>query len=353
MRSLFTRSLVLGTMLAASSQANIFFDGTTETAATFLGASTGPNGTTTRCNSLTATPTTQQVPTGVIIHARNSPFLGQQVSGIQLVCDSLADHGDMVARQIRPVAGHASSGQPAGIPHLRLCPTGNALVGLSGRTGGNVDAVTIRCAPMTPNILTGAVARGTSITVGNPIYGSSGNPGSSLCPAPSFVRSISVFTDGSFVRQMRVNCRSLQVPFRLPQFLANVFDLAVMPFGQQRVFEGAVTHNFSLAIANMGRDVNANAATVDVVFDTTRANIVGPASCSRTELDPDTIRIRCSTPAILMGGRATIPGFSITPTGVLDPIATVGSVVLNFAVDIDPDNNDSNVDMLRKSVVFP
>lgn len=68
---------------------------------------------------------------------------GSYVDQVGLVCAPLKENGDL-----GPYSTSATAGGLGGGPFYTLCPDGQALVGLQGRSGSYVDQLGIQCAPV-------------------------------------------------------------------------------------------------------------------------------------------------------------------------------------------------------------
>jgi hypothetical protein len=105
---------------------------------------------------------------------------------------------------LSPPAG-GSGGAPFG-PHS--CPAEQVAVGFIVRAGNDVDAVTMKCAPVTSFAVSVAGIRGTTgsvtltATAGNP---SGGTPNDLCCAAGSLVTSVEGTFTGS-INAMRARC---------------------------------------------------------------------------------------------------------------------------------------------------
>jgi hypothetical protein len=325
-RQLLAIFALAGLPAVAQNAGSVFFAGTAETASSFLGTTNSSLHTvTTRCDGINAL-----IPVGIIIHARNDVFFGNQVSGIQLMCKGLNDGmGDRFQENGGGLAGNFNDGSVPGSPYMRHCPTGQLLAGLTGRAGVNVDAVTIICAEANPDLATGMVAKGQTFTIGSAIWGSGGTSDSSTCSGNTFVRSVRVEFD-NVVHRMRVNCAPLS------NTILNGTDLTIVslwpaPRNQRVAFTDTTSDGFSLAFTNLGRDLLEGDVNLRILFDPTRLAITGPSNCQVVNVGGQfTRQMTCPSPAIPRGTRLLIPGFQLRPLVRSSSLATLGSVMVDF-----------------------
>lgn len=316
--------LVLLVLSADPAHANLFFSATTDTAATALGSNTGASSGTVRCAALDAPGNSQSVPVGLIIHSRNDFFFGSQVSAVELICRQMDDALISIALTVAPLAGRTNDGGIPGSPYLRHCPTGQVLTGIEGRAGLNVDAITITCAEVNPNQLTGAVSKGQTFAIGTPIWGAGGADDSSSCGGQTFVRAVTVSFD-DVLRRLNVRCGALAVT---PLGAANLtaIRLHATTRNQRVVFSDNSADGFSLSVVNRGRSIAAGEASVRLRFSRASVAVTAPAGCTLQIVTASQSDVICNLPALVRGGRALISGLQVQPLQILAPMSQVGTV---------------------------
>jgi hypothetical protein len=134
---------------------------------------------------------------GIGLTGKSNDFITQ----IQLVCAVLNGNGSL--------GGHSSpqaDGGNDGDAFDLMCPAGQALVGFTGRSSGNVERVGLQC-NSAANVV---AARGIVTTIGPNRDGGGGSPFSSSCKTQSAVTGLVIWSNDR-VSRMDFACSELQL----------------------------------------------------------------------------------------------------------------------------------------------
>jgi hypothetical protein len=100
------------------------------------------------------------------------------------------------------LAGNVGGG--GGSPYSTACPSGQVLVGFTGRSGAYVDQIGIQCAPPSSWVSSSSVWYGTYAGGGN-----GGGPYADTCPAGYAITSITG-RSGAYVDAIQAACSYVQ-----------------------------------------------------------------------------------------------------------------------------------------------
>jgi hypothetical protein len=112
---------------------------------------------------------------------------GSRVDRLQLVCGRLAEDGSLIESGTSIVAGGLG-----GVDFEEDCPENEAMVGLLGRAGSQLDSLRLLCAP-----ISGYVEDGTGVHPWGRLHGGTGGSAfEDVCPEGMFLRDIMTFPNG-------------------------------------------------------------------------------------------------------------------------------------------------------------
>ena len=97
------------------------------------------------------------------------------------------------------------AGGPGGTPFRQLCPAGQYLVGARWRSGSWLDQISMTCAPVDANGVTGPQSHGQTFG------GNGGNPHEQSCDPGFVITGAAILQDSSqnpFVKEIDVDCKS-------------------------------------------------------------------------------------------------------------------------------------------------
>jgi len=161
-------------------------------------------------------------------------------------CDGLVDDGCPAGiLPTQPTPGTAFGGS-GGSAFTLACPNNTVLVGIDGRSGARVDAITPVCAPLLVTPVAGspeysyAVHTGTATTMGT-VGGTGGSVFSSRCPADQVVISM-VGRSGDNIDRIQLSCGALSIAH-----VASSWLLALTPAASLSSYGGGGGGPFSFA----------------------------------------------------------------------------------------------------------
>jgi hypothetical protein len=196
-----------------------------------------------------------------------------------------------------------------------LCPAGHAMVGFTGRAGGAIDQIAVRCAPITISAspTEWVVNVGTTVTTTTPVGGTGGVAFANAdCLAGRVATRLDVYS-GDHVNAVSIDCQTPQLTYRV--------DLAVAGTSPQRGGPGGTAF-----------DDDCVGGSVAVGFDVwvEPSGIVGGirAACSGIEIVGP-----LASPGVLLRHAAS-PLFGPTrgsSTGTLTSVRCSSGVVAGFS----------------------
>lgn len=240
------------------------------------------------------------------------------------------------------------------------CPSGQVVSGIVGRSGTSLDALTIRCAVLTPNYAsfstfsgdpifgngTGVVVSATQPGVrGTPIGDASGgSPFDFSCPAGQpFIRGLFA-TAGLHLGQLQAMCS--QVLTQAANGSAALPDFTVITRGQERTLAHGSTDTFTVEVFNLAGQAagpprrGVNNYYVDLVASSTDVQYTSvPSNCTALA----DAYLRCGIPSLDTldaggGSHVTLGTFTYKP---LHARPDVPIIAVQFSYEV-PDVTTGN-----------